>query len=99
MARKVYSLDVNVDGEPRTFYYRKPSGAMMLRQSDRFKANKLSNEQASSDLLAECIVKPDGSPIGKEEVNEILDQDWDVLQQLNAVLMPPQVKKEQEGNA
>ena len=97
MARKVYELDVEIDGTSEKFHYRKPSGAMMLRQSDRFKANKLSNEQSTTDLLAECIVNPDGTPISKERVAEILDMDWDVLQKINATLLPPTAKKDDDA--
>lgn len=99
MARKVHTLEVNVEGEQQTFYYRKPSGAMMLKQSDRFKADKLTNEQASRDLLTECLVHEDGSPFNKDEVSAVLDLDWDVLQQLNAVLMPQPKKDESAKNA
>lgn len=97
MARKVYQLDVDVDGTTETLHYRKPSGALMLRQSDRFKANKLTNEQSTQDLLAECIVNSDGTPVTKERVAEILDMDWDVLQKINATLLPPTARKEDDA--
>ena len=93
MARKVFSVDIDCDGETQTFFYRKPSGRMMLKQSDKYKANALSNEQSGVDLLAECICNEDGSPVGKDRVEEILAMDWDVMQKLQAVLLP----KQEEG--
>ena len=98
MARKIHAVEVEVDGEKQTFYYRKPSGRLMLRQSDKLKANELSNERSSEEMFAECVVNEDGSSITQDRVNEILDMDFDVLQQLNAVIMPPP-KKEGEKNA
>lgn len=88
MARKIHSIDIDCDGEMVTFHYRMPSGRMMLRQSDKFKAGSLTNEQSGVDMLTECIVNEDGSPVGKQRIDEILDQGWDVLQSLNAVLTP-----------
>jgi len=97
MARKIYALEVTCDDVTETYFYRKPSGRLMLKQSDKAKSNSLSNEQSSHELLAECVVNEDGSPIGKERIEEILDKDWAVLQQLNNAMMPP--KKEEAKNA
>jgi hypothetical protein len=96
MARKIHSVDVTCDGETETYFYRKPSGRLMLQQSDKVKNGTLTNEQSSNELLAECVVNEDGTSITKDRVAEILDKDWAVLQQLNVAMMPP--KKEETKN-
>jgi hypothetical protein len=96
MARKIYSVEVQTEDGPQTFRYRKPSGALMLKQSDKFKSKDgLSNEQSTRDLYAECILSDDDQPIGADGASAILDMEWDVIQALNAVLMPP--KDEQKN--
>lgn len=96
MARRIHEVSIDVDGVPTVFHYRLPSGRMMLKQSDKFKAGTLTNEQSGVDLLTECIVNADGTPVGKERIDEILDEDWDVIQQINALLTP--AKQDSEKN-
>lgn len=95
MARKIYSVEVQTDDGKQTFHYRKPSGLLMLKQSDKFKKDALTNEQSTRDLYAECLTDSEGTPITKDRLVEILDMEWDVIQALNAVLMPP--KDEQKN--
>jgi len=100
MARKVHTEIVEVDGEERTVHFVKPSGSLMLRLSDQFKAGKLTNDQSVRDLFVDCLrLNAEGAPMTKKQIDEIVDDDFDFTLKLQGLLSPPQPKKDEEKNA
>lgn len=100
MARKIHNAVVEVDGEERTVYYCKPSGALMLRFSDLYKDGKLSNEQSARQLFADCLrLNAEGAPMPQKQIDEIVADDYEFTSKLQALLMPraPQGDAEKNG--
>ena len=99
MARKVHSIEVESDGETRTFYYKRPSYALTMRVVDMLKdaerEGRAVNVKINEVLFSECMAHEDGTPYTKGEIKELLEgEDFEVVDALAKPLMP---KKGDEG--
>lgn len=102
MARKVRTIEIEVDGETTEFHYRKPSWDMMVKQADAAKRKDNTNEKSNRELFRDCLVNRDGSELTKEQFEDAMDSDYDVMQKLSEVLLANAKRKAdeaEEGNA
>jgi F420-dependent methylenetetrahydromethanopterin dehydrogenase len=78
--RKCFVAD---DGEELVFWVREPSGREILRDADQLKHKKDRPAlEGARETLSRYLVKEDGTALSKEEVDEMLDMRFAVVQQI-----------------
>lgn len=98
MARKIFSTEVEFDGEKRTVHYIKPAAEVMLGLADKFKEGKLVNVTHTRELMSKCVVHEDGKPLDPAELDLFMKDDWDGVKAIQEILVPPPPKTE-DGEA
>jgi hypothetical protein len=100
--RKVHSIEVDVDGEKKMFYYRKPSYGVTMRVVDMMKNaekdGKACNEEVNKQLFTACMTHEDGKSYSAAEIKSLLeDEDFEVVDALVKPLMPKGKDEEKNG--
>lgn len=97
MGRKIFSTEVEFDGEKRTVHYIKPSAEVMLGLADKFKEGKLVNVTHTKELIGKCVVHDDGTVLNPAELDLFMKDDWDGVKAVQEILVPPPPKVDEDG--